>query len=132
MARNVVSCLAALVVAMALMHQVSAQCGNVNSLAGCLSAATKGDPPSAACCNAMAAFAQYGTPAGEACLCQAISNPTAKAAGAKAQYAIQIPQKCNLNYKAGFVCNGMYNKIPLRQLMYLQHACMAFMLQLLV
>ncbi|KAG0559478.1 hypothetical protein M758_10G104600 [Ceratodon purpureus] len=102
-----VSTFAMLVVAFALVQQVSAQCGNVNSLVGCLGAATRGDQPTAACCNAMAAFAQYGTPAGEACLCQAINNPTAKSAGAKMQFAIQIPQKCNLNYKAGYVCNGM-------------------------
>lgn len=97
-----------LLVAMAaLVQPASAQCGNVNSLMGCLSAAKTGSQPTAACCSAMTAFAQYGTPAGEACLCQAISNPAAKAAGAQLQYAILIPQKCNLNYKAGYVCNGI-------------------------
>lgn len=112
-AAAVVSALAVLVVAMALMQQVSAQCGNVNSLIGCLPAAKSGSQPTAACCSAMTAFAQYGTPAGEACLCQAISNPVAKQAGANPQFAIQIPQKCNLNYKAGYVCNGMLLLNPL-------------------
>lgn len=96
----------AVMVALAMVNEASA-CGNVASLLSCLPAAKSGAMPPPACCNAMAAFAQGGTAAGEACLCQAVSNPQARNSGANPQYAIQIPQKCNLNYKAGFKCNGV-------------------------
>ena len=82
-------------------------CGDVTTLASCLPASTTGSMPTAECCNALATYAQGGTAEGEACLCNAVSNPTANSHGAKAEYAILIPQKCNLNYKAGYVCNGM-------------------------
>ncbi|KAG0610125.1 hypothetical protein M758_7G040400 [Ceratodon purpureus] len=100
----VITTLAMLVVAFAVVQQARAQCGNVNSLLGCLGAATMDDQPTASCCDAMAAFAHNGS---EACLCQAIDNPVAKSAGVTMQFAIQIPHKCNLTYKAGYVCNGM-------------------------
>lgn len=107
---EVVAVLVATVVAMAIVGEAgAAACGNVNTLISCLPAAKNpGVNPTPSCCQAMANFAQGGTPDGQTCLCQAISNPTATAAGAKPQLAVQIPQKCNLNYKAGYVCNGEY------------------------
>ena len=107
--RAAVGVLVATLVAMAIVDEAGAACGNVNTLISCLPAAKNpGVNPTPSCCQAMANFAQGGTPDGETCLCQAISNPTATAAGAKPQLAVQIPQKCNLNYKAGYVCNGKF------------------------
>jgi len=114
MARSAVAMAVAmvvLVVAMAaLVPSASAACGAIQSMLPCLPAARDGVAPTSACCQACATYSQGGTPAGQACLCGAVTNPTAKAAGMKLNYAVLIPQKCNLNYKAGYVCNGM--KIP--------------------
>jgi len=111
MARSAVAMAVAmvvLVVAMAaLVPSASAACGNIQAMLPCLPAARDGAAPTGACCSAVSSYAQGGTPAGEACLCQAITNPAAKAAGMKLNNAILIPQKCNLNYKAGYVCNGL-------------------------
>jgi len=91
----------------ALVPSASAACGNIQSLLPCLGAARDGAQPTAGCCGAVSTYSQGGTVAGQACLCQAVSNPAAKAAGMKLNYVILIPQKCKLNYKAGYVCNGL-------------------------
>lgn len=116
--RAAVVVLVATLVAMASVEEAGAACGNVNTLISCLPAAKNpGVNPTPSCCQAMANFAQGGTPDGQTCLCQAITNPTATAAGAKPQLAVQIPQKCNLNYKAGYVCNGEHVMSSLAQLL---------------
>lgn len=88
------------------VQNAEAACGDVKTLASCLPSAQTGSMPPATCCEAMVAYTQGGTPGGETCLCQAVSNPLAKSYGANPHFAAQIPQKCKLNYKAGFVCNG--------------------------
>ena len=69
----------------------------------CLAAAKADVTPSAACCQALASF---NTDAGTACLCAASTDPRFTSSGGKSQFAVLIPQKCNLRYKAGLKCNG--------------------------
>jgi hypothetical protein len=69
----------------------------------CLAAAKADVTPSAACCQALGSF---NTDAGTACLCAASTDPRFTSSGGKSQFAVLIPQKCNLRYKAGLKCNG--------------------------
>lgn len=90
-----------------IQQQLGAQaqsCGgqDLNKLSACLPAATANVMPSAACCQGLGGFQNS-----EACLCAASADPRFTSSGAKKEFALLIPQKCNLQYKAGYVCNGM-------------------------
>ncbi|XP_024356589.1 uncharacterized protein [Physcomitrium patens] len=105
MKMNVVLLLVVLVGLSAVVNVESqAQCGgrNLSILAPCLPAAKANVQPSAACCRALSSFA---TNTGEDCLCAAASSQ--QQSGAKVEFAKYIPQKCQLTYKAGIVCNGV-------------------------
>lgn len=93
-----------LIMILQLQQGAQAQsCGgqDLNKLSVCLPAATANVMPSAACCQNLGAFQNS-----EACLCAASANPRFTASGAKKEFALLIPQKCNLKFKAGYVCNG--------------------------
>jgi hypothetical protein len=79
-------------------------CGPTSELVACLPAAEADVQPAAACCAVLQSYLTTATP--EACLCQAASTSAFESSGADVQYAIQIPQKCNLSYRAGTQCNG--------------------------
>ena len=84
---------------------VESQCaGNdPTKLYVCLAAAKADVNPSTSCCQTLSTF---NSDSGVACLCATSTTPTFTSSGAKLQYAILIPQKCNLRYKAGIKCNG--------------------------
>lgn len=86
-----------------MLRETQAACGSTAGLASCLSATTADTMPSAACCQGLKT---YVATSGQACLCQATTDPQFTRLGAKPQFAIKLPQKCNLAYKAGTVCNG--------------------------
>ncbi|KAG0557330.1 hypothetical protein KC19_11G120800 [Ceratodon purpureus] len=83
-----------------------AQCGgsDLTKLYACLSAARADVVPSTSCCQALSSF---NSDAGTACLCSASTDPRFTSSGGKPELAVLIPQKCNLRYKAGIVCNGI-------------------------
>lgn len=82
-----------------------AQCAgsDLTKLYACLSAAKVDVKPTDACCQALSSF---NSDAGIACLCAASGDPRFTSSGGKPQFAVLIPQKCNLRYKAGIKCNG--------------------------
>ena len=86
------------------MAQVLAQCGTTSELVACLPAAEADVQPSAECCTVLSGYLSTATP--EACLCQAATSSAFESSGADVQFAVQIPQKCNLSYRAGTQCDG--------------------------
>ncbi|XP_024359031.1 uncharacterized protein [Physcomitrium patens] len=90
-----------------LLKETQAACGSSYDLAACLPAAESDIQPSAQCCTQLSSYLATDTP--EECLCQTAYSPFFQS-GADIQFAIKIPQKCNLSYRAGIQCNG--NTIP--------------------
>ncbi|KAG0564396.1 hypothetical protein M758_8G103600 [Ceratodon purpureus] len=80
-------------------------CGPRRALLACLPAAEADVQPNAACCTVLQGYLTTSTP--EACLCQAAMSSAFASSGADVQYAIRIPQKCNLSFRSGTECNGL-------------------------
>nr|XP_024360603.1 uncharacterized protein LOC112274952 [Physcomitrium patens]PNR30763.1 hypothetical protein PHYPA_027079 [Physcomitrium patens] len=83
-----------------VVTQTQAQCPT-SGLAACEPAARSDVQPTDTCCTELQAYLDTNTP--EACLCEA----AAALIGEDVQYAILIPEKCNLVYKADITCNGI-------------------------
>lgn len=98
-----------LLVGLSSNAQVQGECGPTSGLLACLPAAEADVQPSGQCCTVLQRYLTTGTP--EACLCQAATSTAFESSGADVQYAIRIPQKCNLSYRAGTQCNGTLQNI---------------------
>ncbi|KAG0601499.1 hypothetical protein M758_11G116500 [Ceratodon purpureus] len=86
------------------VQETQAKCPT-NDLTYCLEAAEADVQPSHKCCTNLAAYTKTATPA--VCLCEAaLSSTFVDDDNLILQYALQIPQKCNLRYPAGTTCMG--------------------------
>lgn len=89
---------------MGLSRSVAA-CGATSELAACLPAAEADVQPTTECCTVLSTYVSSDDTGGD-CLCQAASSSAFNASGAAVEYAVTIPEKCNLTFTAGTQCNG--------------------------
>lgn len=89
-------------VAMSSMVVTEAACPTIE-LNPCLPAAEADVEPTAECCTSLNTYISEGND--PSCLCEAAIG-TAYFTDNPVDYAILIPQKCNLTYAAGTECDG--------------------------